>query len=76
VVHPHKLATALLNLAIQSGHCELYSWTPVVSIGKAEDGQWGVETSRGEIRARKVVLASNAHTEHVWHTPALPFKNL
>lgn len=75
MVHPHKLATALLRLALATGQCELYSWTPVSNFEKTGE-TWIVHTSEGDITAEQVVLASNAHTKHLWDTPELPFTNL
>lgn len=75
MVHPHKMATALLRLALSTTHCELYSWAPVSTIEKVGKS-WVVHTSRGDIITDKVVLASNAHTRHLWDTPDVPFGDL
>lgn len=75
MVHPHKLATALLRLALATDRCELHSWTPVSTFERSGNG-WIVHTSKGDISTDKIVLASNAHTRHLWDTPDLPFNQL
>ncbi|KAI9634339.1 FAD dependent oxidoreductase [Dioszegia hungarica] len=57
MVHPHKLATALLRLALATGQCELYSWTPVSNFEKTGE-TWIVHTSEGDITAEQVVLVT------------------
>ncbi|EIW70593.1 hypothetical protein TREMEDRAFT_16198, partial [Tremella mesenterica DSM 1558] len=59
-VHPHKLTTELLKIAMRSG-AELYSWAPVKNLSRFGEG-WEVETSRGMIKAGVVVLCTNAYT--------------
>lgn len=39
------------------------TYTPVNSISASSDGQWTVSTSRGDIKTRKVVHATNAYTK-------------
>ncbi|KAL7411653.1 FAD dependent oxidoreductase [Mrakia frigida] len=75
-VHPHKLCTALLRIALDpktssASSFELQTWTPVESItplvGEGKEG-WKVETvgSKGSVEAGMVVLCSNAHTGHLF----------
>jgi len=61
-VHPHKLATAFLKAALEKPRCQVYSWTPVNKVEMA-DGIWQVNAgSRGIIRAKEVIVCTNAHT--------------
>ncbi|KAK1140436.1 sterol homeostasis protein [Aspergillus melleus] len=62
-VWPYKLVMHLLKRAVLGG-ANLQTYTPVhrVSESPSVDGKWTVETSRGSIRAKKVVFASNAYT--------------
>lgn len=60
---------------METGQCKLFSWTPVQSIDRQGSG-WEVKTSRGNIKTERVVLASNAHTQHLWKTSELPFDKL
>ncbi|MFT4608441.1 MAG: glycine/D-amino acid oxidase-like deaminating enzyme [Urechidicola sp.] len=53
------IADALANLPL----CKLYEKTPVVSLNKVAD-QWIAKTSRGSIRANKVILAVNGLIEN------------
>ncbi|WRT63934.1 uncharacterized protein IL334_000861 [Kwoniella shivajii] len=66
-VHPHKLTTELLKLSISSTDYDvsLHTTTPALSITPKED-QHIVETSRGTIKAKRVVLCTNAHTPHLF----------
>ena len=62
-MHPHKLTTELLKLALASTayNVSLYTNTPVLSL---VDG--GVKTPDGNIKAGKVALCTNAHTPHLF----------
>lgn len=53
----------LLSKLIDRG-VQLYTYTPVesVSADRTPDGYWNVSTSRGNIRAKTIVYASNAYT--------------
>ena len=74
-VHPHKLCTALLRLALDpatssAASFALQSWTPVKGfrpIAGGEEG-WTVETigEKGSVTAGRVILCSNAHTAHLF----------
>ncbi|KAL1406256.1 hypothetical protein Q8F55_007951 [Vanrija albida] len=63
-VHPHKLATALMRLAIDSTAADFafFSWTPVLAAPVCVEGRWTLKTSKGDISASRVVLATNAYT--------------
>ncbi|WRT70480.1 uncharacterized protein IL334_007478 [Kwoniella shivajii] len=64
-VHSHKLATALMQCAIDSTAADFsfYSWTPVSGFPEeVAGGDWLVKTSKGNIQAKKVILCTNAHT--------------
>lgn len=54
---------ALLSIVISKG-VNLQTHTPVSSVSETRDssGRWSVHTSRGTIKAKKVVFASNAYT--------------
>lgn len=59
--HPGRLITQLLRLLIQRG-VQLHTHTPVQRISNAENGTYRIETERGSINARKVVVGTNAFT--------------
>ncbi|KLT41356.1 FAD dependent oxidoreductase, partial [Cutaneotrichosporon oleaginosum] len=65
-VHPHKLATALMHLALASPHAQfsLHSWTPASGHPQRRGDRWVLQTSKGAIRAPRVILCTNAHTRH------------
>ncbi|WVQ75690.1 hypothetical protein IAR50_005320 [Cryptococcus sp. DSM 104548] len=81
-LHPHKLTTAFLRSALASptSHAELYSWAPVQKITK-HDGLWIVDCEeRGTIKARNVILCTNAHTPNLFKGSAIdqfltPYRN-
>ncbi|CCT74878.1 related to oxidoreductase [Fusarium fujikuroi IMI 58289] len=60
---PYKLIHHMFSEAISQG-INLQTNTPVLSVSETQDanGQWTLSTSRGEVRARKVVFATNAYT--------------
>jgi glycine/D-amino acid oxidase-like deaminating enzyme len=68
-VHPHKFTTELLKLAIASerDHISLFTGTPVIDVSEtqASSGQ-DVRTNRGIIRAKQIILCTNAHTPHLF----------
>ncbi|EXJ85630.1 hypothetical protein A1O1_05996 [Capronia coronata CBS 617.96] len=61
-VWPYKMVTHLLRRCLGWG-ANLQTHTPVLSISDAPDaaGRWSVRTARGQIRAKKVVVAANAY---------------
>lgn len=66
--HPHRGLTALLRKALESKSADFdfYSWAPVAQLAKTGGG-WRVDCGeRGKIRARQVVLATNAYTRHLF----------
>ncbi|KAF5536997.1 gamma-glutamylputrescine oxidoreductase [Fusarium mexicanum] len=60
---PYKLIHHMFSEAISQG-INLQTNTPVLSVSDTQDatGQYTLRTSRGEVRARKVVFATNAYT--------------
>ncbi|KIW13150.1 hypothetical protein PV08_08337 [Exophiala spinifera] len=61
-VWPYKLVTHLLRRSIEMG-ANLQTNTLVQQISADQaDGRWTVKTNRGEILARKIIVASNAYT--------------
>jgi glycine/D-amino acid oxidase-like deaminating enzyme len=56
----YRFVVGMLKLCLKMG-MELYTNTPAMKIEKL-DGHWRVQTSRGVLRARRVVLATNAYT--------------
>ncbi|KAL1406437.1 hypothetical protein Q8F55_008136 [Vanrija albida] len=66
--HPHRGVTALLRLALGSttSKCDFFSWCPVQAFARAGDG-WALDCGeRGTIRAKHVILATNAYTRHLF----------
>lgn len=67
--HPHRGTTGLLRLALESksSYCRFYSWAPVARLEQLDGGGWALHCAeRGVIRAREVVLATNAYTRHLF----------
>ncbi|OLN96000.1 putative oxidoreductase OrdL 2 [Colletotrichum chlorophyti] len=64
-ISAYRFTTGLLELCVGKG-MKLFTKTPALSVGKVdsnEDGfRWVVETPRGSISARRVVLATNGYT--------------
>nr|RBQ95949.1 hypothetical protein FVER53263_08500 [Fusarium verticillioides] len=60
---PYKLIHHMFSEAIKRG-INLQTNTPVTSVSDTQDatGHWTLHTSRGEVRARKVVFVTNAYT--------------
>ncbi|KAM5343723.1 hypothetical protein ACJ41O_012260 [Fusarium nematophilum] len=71
-VWPYKLVMHLLNGAVQKG-ANLQTHTPVTRLSEKPlpNGRWEVKTERGTIKAKKILLATNAYTSRV----APQFKN-
>lgn len=66
---PYKFVIGLLELAVTKG-LNLQTETPALKLVSAGPRQgWVVQTPRGHIKARTVLLATNGHTAHLW--PAL-----
>ena len=61
-LNPAKLCYAVHRLALEQGGYNVYTHTPAVSVTESEvEESWKVNTSRGSIRARKVIHATNAY---------------
>ncbi|TVY31278.1 hypothetical protein LSUB1_G008950, partial [Lachnellula subtilissima] len=59
-------------VSYEAGRLQLYTYTPALSITKAEWGQgqdgsghWEIKTAKGILRAKKVVVATNGYTAHL-----------
>lgn len=63
----YKFVIGMLNLSLRKG-LNLQTETPVLRIGKREDEQsgWNVQTERGEVKADKVILATNGYTARLY----------
>ncbi len=62
----YKFVIGLLKLCLAAG-LELYTNTPALKLERDEEGGiWKVETSRGVLRAKKVVLCTNGYTGYLW----------
>lgn len=61
----YRFVIGVLKLCLGKG-LELYTNTPATNLEKGEDGLWVVETPRGVIRAKRVVLSTNAYTGYLW----------
>lgn len=61
----YKLVIGLLKLCLEKG-LNLQTHTPALGLEKIEGGGWKIETNRGSICAKKVVLATNGYTAHLW----------
>ncbi|WVQ85703.1 hypothetical protein IAT38_007869 [Cryptococcus sp. DSM 104549] len=66
-LHPHKLATAFLKSAMATGQADLYSWAPVQKLVRADEDTWEVNCGeRGTVKAKNVIVCTNAHTPHLF----------
>jgi glycine/D-amino acid oxidase-like deaminating enzyme len=63
--HPFKLVCGELKAAIDRG-VELYTRTPVRKVSSVKKDLHLVETGRGTIRAKKVIVATNAFTSQIF----------
>ncbi|MCJ1458754.1 hypothetical protein MMC28_009128 [Mycoblastus sanguinarius] len=61
----YKFVIGMMDLAIEKG-LNLQTETPALKITNHEDGQWVVNTPRGEVKAGKVLLATNGYTAHLY----------
>lgn len=67
-LYPYKLVTSLLELAMARGDINLQTNTPVASISPTRDaeGYYSITTTtRGALKARKVIVSTNAYTPSV-----------
>ena len=62
VVHPGKWFAGLVGLAEKAG-ADLHEGTRVASIRRQRDGRFAVQTERGTILARDVLVATNGYTD-------------
>ncbi|HXG26712.1 MAG TPA: FAD-binding oxidoreductase [Candidatus Binatia bacterium] len=62
LLHPGKWFAGLVGLAEQAG-AELHEGVRATSIRRQADGRFVVETTRGAILARDVLVATNAYTD-------------
>lgn len=61
----YKLVIGVLKLGLARG-LNLQTNTPAEGLLKRDDGRWEVQTPRGNIIAKRVVLATNGYTAHLW----------
>lgn len=57
----YKFVVGVLKMLVER-RVELYTNTPAMKVERGEDRMWTVETSRGVVRAKRVVLATNGYT--------------
>jgi glycine/D-amino acid oxidase-like deaminating enzyme len=62
VLHPGKWFAGLVGLAERAG-ADLHEGTPATAIRRQRDGRFVVETGRGAILARDVLVATNGYTD-------------
>jgi glycine/D-amino acid oxidase-like deaminating enzyme len=62
VLHPAKWFAGLVGMAERAG-ADLHEATPVTSIRRQADGRFVVETARGAVLARDVLVATNGYTD-------------
>ncbi|KAJ4393056.1 hypothetical protein N0V93_002263 [Gnomoniopsis smithogilvyi] len=64
-ISAYKLGVGVLRCAVQRG-LNLQTKTPVTELVQSAGEEWKVCTPRGTILAKKVVLATNGYTAHLW----------
>ncbi|KAK0757468.1 hypothetical protein N5P37_010193 [Trichoderma harzianum] len=62
---PYKLVAFVLERLLTAGGFNLQTNTPVTGLKRAAFGRWTAHTSRGDISARHVLLATNVYTSHL-----------
>ncbi|KAK6956916.1 hypothetical protein Daesc_002198 [Daldinia eschscholtzii] len=63
-LNSYQFAIGVLKLCLEKG-LNLQTNTPALNLEKVGGG-WKVETTRGSIEARKVILATNGYTASIW----------
>ncbi|KAF5670466.1 oxidoreductase [Fusarium denticulatum] len=76
---PYKLVHHMFAETLKHQNLNLQTNTPVTSIPASPntDGSWSVTTSRGIIKARKVIVATNAYTAALlpeYHEKIIPYR--
>ncbi|PVH75170.1 FAD dependent oxidoreductase [Cadophora sp. DSE1049] len=57
----YKFVLGVLKLCLSKG-LDLYTNTPATKLSRGHDGSWNIDTPRGRIKAKKIVLATNGYT--------------
>lgn len=67
-IHPHKLATHFMKAALSSNQVDFFSWAPVSRFEQdVKSKEWIVDVgTRGNIRAKRLIVCTNAHTRHLF----------
>ena len=60
-LYPLRFVHALLSLCLARGPFQLFTHTPVLALHKLGP-HWGVQTNRGTVMAKKVLLATNGYS--------------
>lgn len=63
-INPLGFARGLARAAIAAG-AAVHTHSPAVAIAR-EGGRWVLTTPAGRVRAERVILATNAYTDHLW----------
>ncbi|KAF5602496.1 gamma-glutamylputrescine oxidoreductase [Fusarium pseudocircinatum] len=76
---PYKLVHHMFAKALKHQNLNLQTNTSVTSIPASPDtdGSWSVTTSRGVVKARKVIVATNAYTAALlpeYHEKIIPYR--
>lgn len=61
-LHPLRFVHGLLEDCLRHENFRLYTHTPVECIAKVDDGHWHVHTSKGSLRAKNIILATNGYS--------------
>ncbi|KAM5380873.1 hypothetical protein ACJZ2D_003397 [Fusarium nematophilum] len=78
-IWPYKLIHHMFTKALSHDSINLQTNTPVTSISPTPnaEGYWTITTDRGKVRARQVVLATNAYTAALlpeYHEKIIPYR--
>ncbi|KAI0133468.1 FAD dependent oxidoreductase [Xylariales sp. AK1849] len=63
----YRLAVGILKLCLERG-LNIQTNTPALAVTQLDDGRWKVQTTRGDIVARKLIIATNGYTAHLLKT--------
>ncbi|KAK4191199.1 FAD dependent oxidoreductase [Podospora australis] len=62
---PYKLVAHVIEQLLPFENFNLQTNTPVTSLSPLSSGGWALETPRGMIKAKQVLLATNGYTSHL-----------
>jgi glycine/D-amino acid oxidase-like deaminating enzyme len=62
---PYKLVAHITKMLVRDPRVNLQTNTPVESVSRGDGERWKLDTPRGSISAKHVILATNGYTSHL-----------